>query len=325
MLATGVKTVQSAGAQAAPTFAIRVITTEANDPARWREVINQARAAEAAGADQVIVSGDHVVFGEHLEAYGRPELGGRPGGKLTIGSDAAFPDPLVAMAALCATTQRIRVMNSLMLAALRRPIVLAKAVATLDALSGGRTELCVGIGWQREEYGAAGLPFERRGRLLDHTLEVCQTLWTQQRASYSSPELSFDAIHMRPKPLQEGGVPLWISGTINPGVMRRLARFGSGWNPWGPEQQAVTPEIPRMREAVAALGRDPNEIAVLGHLPVVRDVHGQPQAAASMENVASMLAAGVTHVDVFLPIPGEYSAAEDYLTPWVEAFRKATT
>jgi probable F420-dependent oxidoreductase len=323
--------VAPSGKRVGPAFGIRVITQEANDPSRWREVIDQARAAEAAGADRVIVSGEHVVFGEHLEAYGRPELGGRPGGKLEIGPDAAFPDPVVAMAAVCATTQTIRVMNSLMLAALRRPIVLAKAVATLDALSGGRIDLSVGIGWQREEYGAAGVPFERRGRLLDHTLEVCQALWTQDRAGYSSPELSFDAIHMRPKPVQtpkplrEAGVPIWVSGTVNPGAMRRLARFGTGWNPWGLEQDAVIPAIPRMREAVAAFGRDPDEIEVLGHLPVVRDAHGQPQVQPSIENLAPMLEAGVTNVDVFLSIPSEFAAAEEYLSPWVEAFRKAST
>lgn len=308
-----------------PQFGIRVITREADDPARWRQVMDQARAAEGAGADRVIVSGEHVVFGEHLEAYGRPELGGRPGGKLDIGPEGSFPDPVVAMAALCAVTERVRIMNSLMLAALRRPIVLAKAVATLDALSGGRIDLCVGVGWQREEYGAAGLSFERRGLLLDHTLEVCQTLWQQSRASYSSPELSFEAIHMRPKPIQPDGVPLWISGTVNHGSMRRLARFGTGWNPWGEEQDNVVEAIPRMREAVAALGRDPSEIEVIGHLPLVVDHHGRPEIDRSMENLAPLVEAGVTNVDVFLPIPTEYRAAEDYLTPWVEAFRKAIT
>ena len=308
-----------------PKFGIRVITREADHPARWREIIDQARAAEAAGADRVIVSGEHVVFGEHLEAYGRPELGGRSGGKLDIGPDASFPDPIVSMAVLCAVTERVRIMNSLMLAALRRPIVLAKAVATLDVVSGGRTELSVGIGWQREEYAAAGLDFERRGRLLDHTLEVCQTLWTQSPASYSSPELSFDAIHMRPKPVQPGGVPLWVSGTVNHGSMRRLARFGTGWNPWGQEQDNVVEAIPRMREAVSALGRDPGDIEVMGHLPLVTDGDGLPQVHASMESLVPLVEAGVTNVDAFLPIPPGYQAAEDYLTPWVEAFKQAVT
>lgn len=306
-----------------PKFGFRVITRDADDPLRWGQVIAQARAAEDAGFDRVIVSGDHVVFGEHLEAYGNPALGGRPGGKLDIGPDASFPDPVVAMAVLCAVTKRVRIMNSLMLAALRRPIVLAKSVASLDAVSGGRIDLSVGIGWQREEYAAAGLAFNRRGWLLDHTLEVCQTLWRHSRASYSSPELSFEGIHMRPKPIQDGGVPLWISGTVNPGSMRRLARYGSGWNPWGDEQDDVAAAIPRMREAVAALGRNPSDIEVIGHLPLVRDEDGQPDRDASMANLGRLVEAGVTNVDVFLPAPTEYDAAVDYLAPWAEAFRKA--
>jgi probable F420-dependent oxidoreductase len=313
----------SGGTPQTPEFGIRVITLGADDPARWRQVIDQARAAEQAGADRIVVSGDHVVFGEHLEAYGRPEVGGRPGGKLDIGPDAAFPDPIVAMAVISTVTARVRIMNSLMLAALRRPIVLAKAVATLDVVSAGRIELSVGIGWQREEYGAAGLDFRQRGRLLDHTLEVCRTLWRETRASYSAPELSFDAIHMRPKPVQPGGVPLWISGTVNPGAMRRLARFGTGWVPWGADQDDVVAAIPRMRDAVAALGRDPGEVQVLGHLALVPDSNGQPQIGASMAGLGRLIEAGVTNVDAFLPVPTEFNAAEDYLTPWVGAFRAA--
>jgi probable F420-dependent oxidoreductase len=311
------------GKRRSPEFGIRIITRDADDPQRWQQVILQARAAEAAGADRVIVSGEHVVFGEHLEAYGRPELGGRPGGQLDFGPDASFPDPIVSMAVLGAATERVRIMNSLLLAALRRPIVLAKAVATLDAVSGGRIDLSVGIGWQQEEYAAAGLDFARRGLLLDQTLEVCQMLWQQSRANYSSPGLSFEAIHMRPKPLQPGGVPLWISGTVNRGSMRRLARFGTGWNPWGDEQDNVIEAIPRMREAVAGFGRDPDEVQVMGHLPLRLDRNGLPRVGPSMENLGPLVEAGVTNVDVFLPTPVEYQAALDYLAPWVEAFKQS--
>jgi probable F420-dependent oxidoreductase len=307
-----------------PQFGIRLITIGADNPTRWRQVLDQARAAERAGVDRVIVSGDHVVFGEDLEAYGRPEVGGRPSVQLSTGPDAIFPDPVVSMAILCGVTERVRIMNSLMLAALRRPIVLAKAMATLDVMSGGRIDWSVGIGWQREEYEAAGLVFERRGRLLDHTLEVCQTLWSETRARYSSSELSFEAIHMRPKPVQPGGVPIWVSGSVSPGPMRRLARFGTGWNPWAADQENVVTAIPRMREAVAALGRDPTEIEVLGHIPLVVGLDGQPAIGPCMEAARRLVDAGVTNVDAFLPVPDELSAAEDYLSRWAGAFQEAT-
>lgn len=171
-----------------PQLGIRLTTLGADSPSHWRRVLDQARTAETAGAD-VVVSGDHVVFGEDLDAYARPEVGGRPDHKLEVGPEAAFPEPTIGMAAIAAATDRVRIMNSLMLVALRRPIVLAKAMVTLDTLSAGRIDLAVGVGWQREEYEAAGLPFERRGRLLDHTLEVCEALWRETRADYVSPNL----------------------------------------------------------------------------------------------------------------------------------------
>src|SRR5262245_23568850 len=269
--------------RARPQFGIRLITIGAEDRTRWVQVLDQARAAEAAGADFVVPSGDHVVFGEHLEMYADTTTGGRTTHPLDISPDAAFPDPVATLAILSGVTERVRIMNSLMLAALRRPIVLAKGIATVDAMSGGRIDISVGVGWQREEYEAAGLVFERRGRLLDHTIEVCQTLWRETRASYSSPELSFDAIHMRPKPVQPGGVPIWVSGTVNRGSMRRLARFGSGWVPWGADQDNVPEAIPRMRDAVAALGRDPLELRILGHLPLVAGRDGEHEIGPTME------------------------------------------
>ena len=79
-------------------------------------------------------------------------------------------------------TERVRLATGILLAALRRPVVLAKTAATLDVLSGGRLDLGVGVGWQREEYEAAGLDFDRRGRLLDDTLEVCTRVVDADRA-----------------------------------------------------------------------------------------------------------------------------------------------
>jgi alkanesulfonate monooxygenase SsuD/methylene tetrahydromethanopterin reductase-like flavin-dependent oxidoreductase (luciferase family) len=102
-----------------------------------------------------------------------------------------------------------------------------------DVLSGGRLDLGVGIGWQREEYEAAGLELARRGGLLDHTLEVCQCLWRGSRVGYESGELQFDWIRMMPKPVTSDGVPIRVSGTLNERVTARLARFGAGYRGHG--------------------------------------------------------------------------------------------
>ncbi|MFI5047837.1 MAG: TIGR03619 family F420-dependent LLM class oxidoreductase, partial [Acidimicrobiia bacterium] len=307
---------------------IRYTAMSPDDPGTWHPLCNRAVAADRAGVDRIVLSGEHVVFGEHMENYARPEVGGRPGMTQPTGPDGHFLEPMTTMAFLAGMTTRVRFTNSILLAALRRPIVLAKEAATLDVLSGGRLDLGVGIGWQREEYEAAGLDFDRRGRLLDHTLEVCQLLWREPRAAYasSSPELSFEGIHMMPKPVQPGGVPLWVSGTINPGAMRRLARFGSGWIPWGAASDNpidLLEEIPRMRDAVATHGRDPLELGVAGKLLNVVGTDGAPDVAATMEGLPALVSAGVTDVRLQLPVPDDVNAAEDYLTPWIDGFRAA--
>ena len=237
-------------------LSIGVTSYAAEDPGTWEPLFDAARIADEAGVDRLVVS-DHVVFGERLEEYGRPEIGGQAGGKQPTGPDGHWLEPLTTLSVLAGMTSRIRLGTNILVAALRRPAVLAKTTATLDVLSGGRLDLGVGVGWQREEYDAAGLDFDRRGRLLDHTLEVLQTLWREQRAAYDSPELHFEATHMMPKPLQPGGVPIWVSGTINPRVVRRLAPFGSGWIPWGDAAADPVAGIAEMRERLEAAGRDP--------------------------------------------------------------------
>ena len=312
-----------------PQLSIWVSTIAPSDPGTWQPMFDKVRAADRAGVDRVVLTGEHVVLGEHLDVYGSPEVGGQPGAQHITGSDGHFLEPIVTMSMLAAITSRVRLTSGIMLAALRRPIVLAKAAATLDVLSGGRLDLGVGVGWQREEYEAAGLDFDARGRLLDHSLEVCQTLWREPVARYSSPELSFERIHAMPKPTQAGGVPIWVAGNVKRPAMRRLARFGTGWIPWGEASQdpAVLIEtIPAMRDAVAEFGRDPADIQVAGGIPVVFGKDKNPLVEATMDAVPKVVDAGVTDVRLRgLPVPSDPNAAEDCLAEFVAGFRAATT
>jgi probable F420-dependent oxidoreductase len=227
---------------------------------------------------------------------------------------------MTSLAVIAGATTRIRLCTGVLLAALRRPAVLAKEAATLDVLSGGRLDLGVGVGWQREEYEAAGLDYGNRGRLLDHTLEVCERLWRDTRATYASDELRFDGIHMMPKPVA-GSVPIWISGTLNPRVIARLARFGAGWIPWGEDLLDLRTSIPRMREGVAALGRDPADIGVVGSLALAPDERGTVDGAAVMGPVPGLVEAGVTDARLFMPMPASRDALVDQLGELVTAFR----
>lgn len=300
------------------------LTTYSDAPQHdWRETLQLAQAMDAAGVDRLVVS-DHLVFGENLDAYADPSLGGQAGGKQPTGPDGAWLEPLIVLTAIAAVTTRIRLGTAILLAALRRPAVLAKQLATLDAISGGRVDLGVGVGWQREEYEAAGLSFKDRGRLLDHTLEVCQALWTQQRASYDSAELSFDGIHQMPKPVQPGGVPLWISGTVNNAVARRIARFGSGWIPWGPAYADIPGAIAAMKDKIVEFGGDPTDLQVQGVARVVKGDDGSIDYAASAAAVPALVEAGVTDVRFPASLTADPDRALEVMSSLVEAFRDAT-
>jgi probable F420-dependent oxidoreductase len=229
-------------------------------------------------------------------------------------------EPMTLLSVLAGRTTRIRLATSILIAALRRPVVLAKSAATLDVLSGGRLDLGVGVGWQREEYEAAGLDFGDRGRALDEALSICEALWTQPSASFSSPQVSFERIHLMPKPRQPGGIPIWVSGTVNPRVVRRLARFGTRWIPWGDAAADLSSGIARMRDALERASGDPTALQVVGRLPTVSSANGDLDISRTMAGIPPMIAAGVTDMRLDLRGRGD----PELLSAVVTAFRAAS-
>lgn len=307
-----------------PTLSIQLWNFAPKDPGEggWKPLLDQARAADAAGIDRLVVS-DHVILGENLDAYADPKAGGMEGAQQPTGPDGHWLDPLTVLSMWAAITTHTRLMTGILIAALRRPATLAKQTASLDVLSQGRLDLGVGVGWQREEYEANGVPHAHRGARLDQTLEICQTLWREQSASYRSEEVNFEKIHCMPKPLQPGGVPLWISGTLNANVRRRIVRFGTGWIPWGPDALNPVAGLGRIREDLEAAGRNPKDFQVTSYLPILQGEAGEIDLGATMEAVPAMAEAGITDLRATLNLPGELQAATDFLSPIVEAFRQA--
>jgi probable F420-dependent oxidoreductase len=220
-------------------------------------------------------------------------------------------------------TERIRLHTGILLAALRRPAVLAKEAATIDVLSGGRLELGVGVGWQREEYEAAGLRFEDRGHLLDETIAICQTLWRDRVASFDGDTASFERIHMMPKPIQPGGVPVWISGTINKRVLDRVARFGDGWIPWGPAQTDVSSAIPKVFEALTAAGRSTAGFQISCYMRKLKNADGTTDLPGTMAQVPSLAAAGVTDFRFNLDFGSSIEESTHTLGEFARSFRSA--
>lgn len=307
---------------ATPQLSTSLINFAADDPGSWQFLLDRAKAADRAGIDRLVVS-DHVVYGENLEAYSKPELGGSKGGKQPTGPDGHWLEPLTLLSVVAGTTERVRLGTNILIAALRRPITLAKSLATLDVLSNGRVDLGVGVGWQKEEYDAAGLSFDGRGKLLDHTLEVLQTVWRDQVANFADDRLTFEKIHMMPKPRQAGGVPIWVSGTTNKMVARRLARFGSGWIPWGDSQGDMLTGIAAMRDLLAEVGGSLDGMAIVGPLRPVKGADGALDLAATFAPVPELAAAGITDFRLPIAVTNDASEAFDTFSTIVAAFRAA--
>ena len=261
-------------------------------PGEWGRFVDLGRAAEDAGIDRIVVV-DHVVMGPHTENY--------QWGKFPVPPDAPWLEPLTVLTAVAAVTTRIRLATGILIAPLRPAAFLAKQVATLDQMSGGRVDLGVGTGWQREEYDAQGLDFDRRGQLLDDTLAACRVLWRDTPAALSTPTLSFHDIYCVPKPLQEGGVPIWVAGTLHSRNIARVVEYGAGWIPiMGETVEGIAAGIARIRDACAAAGRDPSSLQVQAPVRIVMGDDRRPDLDACMASVPELVAAGATDILVTL-------------------------
>ena len=176
------------------------------------DVAEFARRAEALGFDRVAV-GEHIMDGNPP----RPTLLGIP-----------------AMAAAAGATASLRVLTGIVIAPLYHPVMLAKMVASLDQVSGGRLDFGIGISGQRDtraEFDALQIPVNTRGRRTDEMLAVMKRLWTEERVSHRSRFFDFADVTLRPKPRQQPYPPVWVAGRSDAAV-RRAAIAGDGWYPY---------------------------------------------------------------------------------------------
>jgi probable F420-dependent oxidoreductase len=170
-------------------------------------------------------------------------------------------DPLVALSAAAAVTGRIRLGTGILLAAQHDPIVLAKQLATLDHLSGGRVVFGMGFGWNAVEAADHGVAFaERRAVAREHVL-CMQALWGEEQASFHGTHVSMGPSWAWPKPVQQPRIPTLIGGGAGPSVFAAVAEYGDGWLPIG--GAGLSEALPRLRRAVEEGGRDPLAIRVV--------------------------------------------------------------
>jgi len=281
-------------------------------------LVELAVTCERAGVDGIVLA-DHVVMAS------RPT--GFPFRRLPFGSDAPFPEPLTMAAAIAARTSSLILATGILIVPLRPALLLAKTIATVDQLAGGRLELGVGIGWQREEYLASGIDPGRRGDLLIDQLRACRALWGPGPTSFSSATTSFDDIWSRPTPTRSGGPPLLFAGRLSERTLDRIMELGDGWLPmFGATRDDVARDLPRLAEAAQQHGRRPAGLRVRVDLGSTSPGADRTDVEALVGEAEALLELGVTDVVLRLgPILATGAAPEQVLDIAVERWRLMAT
>jgi probable F420-dependent oxidoreductase len=214
-----------------------------------------AQTAEAAGIESLWTVEHTVVPAGYQSAYPYSDTGRMPGPE-----DSPIPDPLIWLSYVAAATSIIRLGTGILILPQRNPVTLAKEVATLDQLSGGRVELGVGVGWLEEEFEAIGVPFAERGKITDDHVHALRALWTQSPATHDGPYSSFREVYSRPGPAQPS-IPITIGGHSKPAA-RRAGRIGDGFFPGRGSHEDLAMLLDEMRAAAREAGRDPDDVEV---------------------------------------------------------------
>jgi len=229
-----------------------------------------AVAAEEHGVESVWTVEHVVVPADYESTYPYSKDGRMPGG------DASpIPDPLIWLTWVGAHSRRLLLGTGVLILPQRNPAILAKEVATLDQLSGGRVQLGIGVGWLREEFDALGVAFERRGARTDEYVAALRELWSAAEPTFHGEFVDFDRALSHPKPLN-GTVPIVVGGHT-PIAARRAGRLGDGFFP--AEHRELSSLLDEMRSAAVAAGRDPDAIEV---------TTGAPRDAAEWERLSSL-------------------------------------
>jgi probable F420-dependent oxidoreductase len=253
-----------------------------------------ARLAEAAGFDSVIAV-DHVVYPDAYTSTYPYAASGRLPGDRTV----SLPDPLIWMAAAMAVTTKLRFMTGVIILPLRHPMVLAKQVATLDHMSGGRIELGIGVGWLKEEFEALGVPFEKRGKRSDEYIVAMRALWAKDGASFSGEFVNFHGVSSNPKPVR-GSVPIVIGGH-SAAAAKRAGRLGDGFFPSIGSQVDTFPLFDLVRRTAEGAGRDPKAIEMMAGCPDALPKSGKDPKAAVEERRRCGVGRIILPVHAFLP------------------------
>jgi len=217
------------------------------------------RRAEATGFESVW-GGEHVILPTTIDS----PYPYTADGKIPAEPDTPIPDPLIWLAFVAAAAPSLRLGTCILIVPQRNPLVLAKEIATLDRLSGGRVELGLGVGWLREEFVALGVPWEHRGARNDEYVAAMRALWAAPHAEFHGEFVDFAPVTCSPRPVQTS-IPILVGGDT-PAALRRAVRIADGYFPGESDPARLGALLERLSAVAHEHGRDPAEIEISANL-----------------------------------------------------------
>jgi probable F420-dependent oxidoreductase len=249
---------------------------------------------------------DHVVFP-------RAKSGDYPGGRFPHAPDTPYLEPVAVLAAAAMATERARLGSSVFILGHRHPVVMAKMLTTIDALSNGRLICGVGVGWWEEELTVLGVPFKQRGRHADEILKIFKRLWTSDHPTFEGEFFRVGDVGFQPKPVQKPHPPIWVGGN-SPGAFRRVVTYGDGWHATYLQPDQLRASLDKLRAAADAAKRPFESIELsmrVGSKGSLRDTRQE-----LVDLLGAYKRMGLTHVMVDI--------RRDSLTEMLEALETLT-
>ncbi|TCN55883.1 putative F420-dependent oxidoreductase [Rhodococcus sp. SMB37] len=265
-----------------------------------RPVLELAARADRAGID-VITTGDHLGFNATAHAERRRTH------NFPFPLEHDWYEPLSLLSSVAAVTERVLLNVSVLIATVRPPVLLAKQIATLDAISGGRAAIGMGVGWQEAEYTATNMPFDARFGRMEDTVRACRELWTKAPATFQGREFAFEEFHSLPFPVQER-VPVIFGFGPSKRNFDRIARVADGWTVNPADMQSFSDSVALLRDTFEEHGRDPRSPIVQVSVTPERRDDGTVDYGATADKARMWRDAGAT-IAVFRPT--SFCAADD--------------
>ncbi len=255
-------------------------------------LVRWAQVAEDTGFDAVMLS-EHVVLGPDASAdgvMGNPRDYAMPGNQ---DPEMPWPNSLLLLSAMASVTRHVRLVAGAIIAPLRHPLLLARELGTLDLISEGRLVAHPTVSWSRDEYAALGVPFTKRGKILDEQLEILRLAWQGGPFSYSGEHFEFEDVSLSPPAYRTEGPRLWFGGQgMRPPLLRRLVRHGHGFHPLG---EPAREDLESLGAAMSAAGRDVGDLELVGGTRAVfPDDDSTADLGQAMEPMRAQIEAGFT-------------------------------